>query len=98
MKGENNDDGFQRGEKKPPELMMPTGGSHLSLVEEGREYPFGILPGWAVGRLRDWAEWLPRGLFLIFFSFLLFLFLFSKFFYIFCKNISNQFKPLSEIF
>jgi hypothetical protein len=28
-----------RGEKKLPELMMPTGGSHLSLVAEGREVP-----------------------------------------------------------
>jgi hypothetical protein len=34
----------------------------------------------------------------IFSSFLLFLFLFSYFFYIICKNASNQFKPLSEIF
>jgi hypothetical protein len=40
----------------------------------------------------------PGPYFLIFFSFLLFLFLFSYFSYIICKNASNQFKPLSEIF
>jgi hypothetical protein len=39
----------------------------------------------------------PEALFLIFFSFLLFLFLFSHFFCIFYKNASNQFKPLSKI-
>jgi hypothetical protein len=58
--------------------MMLTGGSHLSLVEEGREHPFGILAGWAVGRLWSWAEWDPRGPFpfLFLFCFLLFSFLF----------------------
>jgi hypothetical protein len=59
MKGEINDDGFQRGKKKPPEMIIPIGGSHLSLVEEGRVYPVGILVGWAVGRFQSWAEWDP---------------------------------------
>jgi hypothetical protein len=45
--------------------------------------------GWTVGLYWYWAERLPRGLFLIFFSFLLFLFLFSYFFYIFCICYSN---------
>jgi hypothetical protein len=38
----------------------------------------------------------PFSYFIFFFS--LFLFLFSYFFYNFCKNASNQLKPLSEIF
>jgi hypothetical protein len=46
---------------------------------EGESYPFGILAGWAMGRLRNWVEWDPRGPFVYFFlssfSFLFFLFL-----------------------
>jgi hypothetical protein len=43
---------------------------------EGEGYPFGILAGWAMGRLRNWAEWDPRGPFPFLFCFLLFSFLF----------------------
>jgi hypothetical protein len=44
-----------------------------------------------------WARIHPRGPFYFYFSFLLFLFCFSYFFCIFCKNVSNQFKPVSKI-
>jgi hypothetical protein len=50
-------------EKKPPGLMMPTGGSHRSLVEEGREYPFGILAGWAEAKKLAGPDLLPEALF-----------------------------------
>jgi hypothetical protein len=40
---------------------------------EGESYPFGILARWAMGRLRNWAEWDPRGPFVYFFlSFFIF--------------------------
>jgi hypothetical protein len=45
-----------------------------------------------------WAEGFPRGPFRVFFSFLLFPFLFSYFFSRFCIKASNQLKPLSGIF
>jgi hypothetical protein len=88
------------GRKKPPELMMLTGGTHLSLVEDGREYPLGILAGWAVGRLRDWAEWLPRGLFLFYFIFFFFFFCFLISLILFAKMLqinSNHFQNFSKI-
>jgi hypothetical protein len=75
-----------------------TGWSHLSACRrEGENTASGFNPGWAVGCMRDWAKIHPRGPFLFLFS-SSFPFLFSYFFYIFCKTFSNQFKPLSEIF
>jgi hypothetical protein len=62
--------------------------------------PLRVSPGWVVGRLRDWAEWLPWGLFLIFFSFLPFLFYFLNSFISFAKMLqikSNHFLNSSNI-
>jgi hypothetical protein len=78
--------------------MILTGGTQVSV--RGREKE-----GTVSGR-----RLVGRGLILVlgqivspgsnsYFSFLsAFLFLSSYFFYIFCKTLSNQFKPLSEIF
>jgi hypothetical protein len=59
-------------EEKPSEVNEPTGGSHLSFVEEeGESTLSGFLAGWAMGRLWSRAEWFPWGLlsFFYFFSF-----------------------------
>jgi hypothetical protein len=61
-------------------------------------YRFGEGCCWAVGRLRSWAETFPRVHFHVFISSLLFLFLISDFFYIFCKNASNQIKQIPSAF
>jgi hypothetical protein len=59
-------------------------------------YRFGFLR-WAADLFRYWAEIVPGALFLFLFLLSLFPFLFSCFFYIFCKNASNQIKPISKI-
>jgi hypothetical protein len=86
-----------RGEKKLPELMMLTGGSHLSLVAEGREGGvraeacFGCCSGW-LGPGHG-----PVAAFPFFCSFF-YSFLFLLFFDNFCKTPSKQFKQNSKSF
>jgi hypothetical protein len=52
-------------------------GPPVGVIIRGKEYPFGFVLEWLVGRFRGWAKKLPRGLFL--FSSFLSLFLFSDF-------------------
>jgi hypothetical protein len=59
--------------------------------------PSGFWPGGPWAASRAGLNGIPRPVF-IFFVFFLFFFCFSNFFPIICKNASNQFKPLSEIF
>jgi hypothetical protein len=63
---------------------------------ENRGYRFGfdIGPRLASG---VGPKGFPGSVFIFFSSLLLFFFLFSYFFHRFCKNVPNQFKPLSEI-
>jgi hypothetical protein len=76
-----------------------TGGSQLSLTEEGeRLTPSRFWPGGPWASFGPGPVWLPGSNFLIFISFLLFLFLFSYFFYTFCKTPSNQIKQNSKCF
>jgi hypothetical protein len=62
----------------------------------GRGYPFGFVPGWAVGRLWSGAESFPHDLFIFSLFLFLFLFLFSGLIQIFCIFGSNQFKQISK--
>jgi hypothetical protein len=72
-----------------------TGGVHaVSERKRNRGYRFGFLLGLRAD-FPYWAESLPRALF---WFFLLFHFSFFYFFHIFCKNVSNQFKPNSKFF
>jgi hypothetical protein len=80
------------GRLKTPDLKAPPD----SWGEREIGYRFGKPGKWAVGLFSVLGRGVPEALFIFFlFSFL---FLFSKFFHIICKNASNQFKPLSEIF
>jgi hypothetical protein len=65
---------------------------------ERRRYRFGTEAIWVVGSFSDLGRGVPEALFYFFSSLLLFLFLVSLIFCIFCKNASKPLKPLSEIF
>jgi hypothetical protein len=79
--------------KKVSVLMR---GPKLSARRERERVPIWVYG--EVGRLRDWAEWLPRVHFYFYFFFSLFLFLFSELNQIFCKTPSNRFKQNSKFF
>jgi hypothetical protein len=71
--------------------MEPTGGSHLSFVEEKERVPFRDSTRWALGRFQIWAGMVPRGHFLFLFYFLLFFSCFLiSFMYFAKKNQSSQ--------
>jgi hypothetical protein len=75
-----------------------TCGAHMAVREErAGGYRFGAGRCWAVAGFWSWAERLPGVRFHIFLFFTPFLFLFSYLIHRFCKNVPNQFKPLSEI-
>jgi hypothetical protein len=61
-------------------------------------YPFGSEAVLGRGGFNGWADLVPLALFFLFYFFFLFLFSDFHFFHIICKNASNQFKPLLEIF
>jgi hypothetical protein len=72
---------------------MMTGGLHLSLGRRESAYRFGFNPGWAEAEMFAGPDLFPEALFYFFFFFSSF----SVFYFLcnFCKNASNQFKPLS---
>jgi hypothetical protein len=76
-----------------------THGAHMAVREE-RAGGTGSGAGrcWAEAGFWSWAERLPRVRLHIFLSFTSFSFLFSYFFYRFCKKAPKQIKPLSENF
>jgi hypothetical protein len=86
-------------EEKPSEESEPTGGSHLSFVEEKGEGTLsGFLAGWAVGPFLVLGRKGSRGP-ISYFSFSSsFLFLFSYFLHRFCILNSNDFKPIAKVF
>jgi hypothetical protein len=65
--------------------MEPTGGSHLSFVEDKERGSNGsVFPGWAAGSFSDLGRGVPRGpffYFVFFFSFFCFLMSFIDFAY-----------------
>jgi hypothetical protein len=77
--------------------MAVIGGATLSAVKrEERWYRFGR-GRWAVGRNEASTKRFPRGHLLLFFCSFFFLFLFSLFFYIFCKIVTKPLKPNPKI-
>jgi hypothetical protein len=79
-------------------MMELTGGVHLSVGEGEVAGTSSGEAGVGRGRKLAWPGSVPLGLLSLFFVLFIFLFLLSLFFPIFCKNASNQIKPLSEIF
>jgi hypothetical protein len=67
-------------------------GPPIGVIIRGKEYPFGFVLEWVVGRFRGWAKSFPAtfSYFLLFFLF--FYCLISDLFQIFCKLI--QFKTI----